>query len=59
MRTACTLFLLAAVTFRMGAEEKFVFENTPGKLPKALVPRHYLIHLEPDLEGMRTEGSKR
>jgi len=58
MRTACTLFLLAMVVFRVGAQEKFVFENTPGKLPKTLVPRHYLIHLEPDLEGMRTEGSE-
>jgi aminopeptidase N len=58
MRTPFTLLLLTLVTFGAGAQEKFVFENTPGKLPKTVVPRHYVIHLEPDVEQMTTEGAE-
>jgi aminopeptidase N len=58
MRTPLTLLLLALVTSGGSAQEKFVFENTPGKLPKTLVPRHYVIHLEPDLDQMTTEGAE-
>jgi aminopeptidase N len=57
MRTPFTLLVLTLVTVGASAQEKFIFENTPGKLPKTLVPRHYVIHLEPDLGQMRVEGA--
>jgi len=38
------------------AESPFKFESTPGKLPKDVVPRHYAIRLQPDLEKFITTG---
>jgi aminopeptidase N len=38
------------------AEAPFKFETTPGKLPKDIVPRHYSLHLQPDLEKLITKG---
>jgi aminopeptidase N len=58
MRASLTHLLLISVTLGANAQEKFVFENAPGKLPKIVVPRHYVIHLEPDLEQMSTEGAE-
>jgi aminopeptidase N len=58
MRTWLTHLLLILAAFEASAQEKFNFENTPGKLPKTVVPRHYVIHLEPDLEQMSTEGAE-
>ncbi|HET9373847.1 MAG TPA: hypothetical protein VFO40_02675, partial [Chthoniobacterales bacterium] len=58
MRIPLAHLLLILGTFGANAEEKFVFENGPGKLPKTVVPRHYVIHLEPDLEQMSTEGAE-
>jgi aminopeptidase N len=58
MRTSLTHLLLILATFGANAQEKFIFENTPGKLPKTVVPRHYVIHLEPDLEQMSAEGAE-
>jgi aminopeptidase N len=58
MRTWLTHLLLILAAFEASAQEKFIFENTPGKLPKTVVPRHYVIHLEPDLEQMSTEGAE-
>jgi aminopeptidase N len=58
MRTWLPPLLFILATLAAHAQEKFVFENTPGKLPKTVVPRHYVIHLEPDLEQMSTEGAE-
>ena len=38
------------------AEEPFVFTKTPGKLPKAVVPRRYEIRIEPDLAKATMRG---
>jgi aminopeptidase N len=40
------------------AEEKFVFDSTPGILPKDIVPRSYSIELRPDIATMKTKGSE-
>ena len=40
------------------AEEKFVFDSTPGALPKDIVPRHYSIEVRPDVGAMKTKGSE-
>ena len=58
MRNSLAYFLLVFATSEANAQEKFIFENTPGKLPKTVVPRHYVVHLEPDLEQMSTEGAE-
>jgi len=53
----CLAFLLAvAGSFNAAAEARFSFESTPGKLPKTVVPRHYALRLEPDLEKFTTRG---
>ena len=52
MRSAIRLFvivLLIALT-PSHAEEPFIFERTPGKLPKTIVPLSYSIHIAPDIE---------
>ncbi|MDQ6912648.1 MAG: M1 family metallopeptidase, partial [Verrucomicrobiota bacterium] len=42
----------------MSAEEPFVFENTPGKLPKQVVPEEYAIRITPDVEKLSFTGSE-
>src|SRR6266446_1087715 len=53
---AVILFYLAASVLTSSAESPFKFESTPGKLPKDVVPRHYAIRLQPDLERFVTTG---
>src|ERR1700730_14860369 len=36
----------------------YSFETTPGRLPKAVVPTHYAIELEPDLERLTLAGDE-
>jgi aminopeptidase N len=54
--------LLAAAIFPALAtawsEEPFAFEKTPGQLPKSVVPRHYAIRIEPDLEAGTLRGEE-
>ena len=40
------------------AESRYSFDATPGKLPKTVVPTHYAIELEPDLEGLTLAGAE-
>jgi aminopeptidase N len=47
---------LAASVLLVRAEAPFAFEATPGKLPKSVIPRHYAIRIEPDLEKFTTRG---
>src|SRR2546425_11779932 len=39
------------------AEPAYSFGATPGKLPKNVVPTHYAIELEPNLESLTLAGS--
>jgi aminopeptidase N len=60
VRTCVRLFValfLSAVLYSAAAGQPFSFESTPGKLPKNIVPRHYAIRLQPDLEKFTTRGS--
>jgi aminopeptidase N len=40
------------------AEEKFSMATAPGKLPKDIIPRAYVIHLEPNTDSLVTVGSE-
>jgi aminopeptidase N len=40
------------------AEETFLFDSTPGTLPKDIVPRHYTIEVRPDVGAMKTRGTE-
>ena len=52
--------LLALIVFGLGplahADTPFSFATTPGELPKNVVPSHYDIHIEPDLDKFLTHG---
>jgi aminopeptidase N len=56
-RTFLLLLLAVVLPTAAYADEPFAFDNTPGKLPKTVVPRHYTIRLEPDLDKFTTHGS--
>ncbi len=42
----------------MNAEKPFNFEETPGKLPKHIVPQEYAIRIVPDLKKLTFSGSE-
>ena len=43
---------------RTAAEPGYSFDTTPGKLPKTVVPLHYAIELEPNLERLTLAGAE-
>src|SRR5882672_703547 len=52
---------LAVVLISAGAastEPVYSFETTPGRLPKSVVPTHYAIALEPNLDSLALAGSE-
>src|ERR1700686_3543163 len=55
------VLLCIALTFTLSplvAEETFLFDSTPGTLPKDIVPRHYAIEVRPDIGAMKTRGTE-
>jgi aminopeptidase N len=59
MRTfvvAFVVFQIALLINSLHGEAKFDRESTPGKLPKEIIPKAYLIHLEPRPENLLTNG---
>jgi aminopeptidase N len=53
------LLLVLCVTPGLRAEAPFRFADTPGQLPKATLPRHYELRLQPDLDARTTAGTAR
>ena len=51
-------FFFCCLIGNLNAEEEFSFESAPGKLPKTIAPRHYVIHLEPDENQMTADGAE-
>src|SRR5580692_11834805 len=52
--------LLLALPMASGsarAEPFYSFDASPGKLPKTVVPTHYAIDLNPDLDKLQIVGS--
>ncbi len=56
MRKPIALLLIGFVATALHAENKFDILTTPGRLPKDVVPRSYLIDLEPNIETLVTDG---
>jgi aminopeptidase N len=58
-KTLTGLWLVAvSVIFPAHSEEPFSFARTPGQLPKNVVPSHYAIRIEPDLEARSFRGEE-
>jgi aminopeptidase N len=51
-------FVFCCLIGSLNAEEEYSFESAPGKLPKTIAPRHYVIHLEPDENQMTVDGAE-
>jgi aminopeptidase N len=47
---------VALISLRAAAEPVYSFDATPGRLPKTVVPIHYAIELEPDLDSLTLAG---
>src|SRR6202035_1668020 len=58
MRVSVTLTALLALLTTMAAEKPYEFANTPGKLPKQVVPFEYSIRIVPDLAKLAFTGSE-
>jgi aminopeptidase N len=58
MRVSVTLTTLLALLTTMGAEKPYEFANTPGELPKQVVPFEYSIRIVPDLAKLSFAGSE-
>ncbi len=54
VRSAVALLCLPAALL---AEKPFSFADTPGQLPKTVVPRHYTLRIQPDLDQRTTTGT--
>lgn len=50
-------FFFALLTISAFAEEPFVFEKTPGRLPKDVLPKHYAIRIDANIEAATFVGS--
>jgi aminopeptidase N len=61
MKFAMTSWLITASVTLAGpvlAEAPFSFDTAPGRLPKSVVPIDYDIHITPDIQGMKFQGSE-
>jgi aminopeptidase N len=58
MAKVVLFFVLLLGLTPLVAEEKFVFDSTPGILPKDIVPHSYSIEFRPDIATMKTKGSE-
>jgi aminopeptidase N len=54
---ACISAVIFAIALR--AEKPFSFADTPGQLPKQVIPRHYTLRIQPDLAARTTSGTAR
>jgi aminopeptidase N len=56
LRPGFALIAFALAGTSTAAESRYSFDATPGKLPKTVVPTHYTIELEPNLESLTLVG---
>jgi aminopeptidase N len=55
---ASALLVVLLATGSSSAEPTFSFAATPGKLPKTVVPIHYSLDLQPDLDKLTLAGAE-
>jgi len=58
MRIRVGLITLFALPLTMNGEKPYAFANTPGKLPKQVVPLEYSIRVVPDVSKFTFSGSE-
>src|SRR5213594_2487577 len=58
MRIRTGLVILFALPLTMNGEKPYTFANTPGKLPKQVVPLEYSIRIVPDVSKFTFSGSE-
>ncbi|MEY2556153.1 MAG: hypothetical protein QOF93_1297 [Verrucomicrobiota bacterium] len=58
MRILTGLVTLLALPLSMNGENPYTFANTPGKLPKQVVPLEYSIRIVPDVGKFTFSGSE-
>src|SRR5512142_1687966 len=58
--TLCFLAVLCSLMFalEMHAEKPFSFQETPGKLPKEVVPTDYSVRIVPDIGKLTFTGTE-
>ena len=57
LRSARAVLLACCLPAALFAEKPFAFTDTPGQLPKTVVPRHYTLRIQPDLTARTTTGT--
>ncbi len=57
LRAARAGLITCCLPVALFAEKPFAFADTPGQLPKTVVPRHYTLRIQPDLEKRTTAGT--
>jgi aminopeptidase N len=57
LRAARAVLITCCLPAALFAEKPFVFADTPGQLPKTVVPRHYTLRIQPDLAARTTAGT--
>src|SRR5438093_7372534 len=58
MRIRTVFVILFALPLTMNGETPYTFANTPGKLPKQVVPLEYSIRIVPDVSKFTFSGSE-
>src|SRR6266481_332110 len=58
MRIRAGLVILFALPLTMNGEKPYTFANTPGKLPKQVVPLEYSIRIVPAVSKFTFSGSE-
>src|SRR5689334_19874652 len=59
LRSAMMIFVLGLLSTALRAEKPFACADTPGQLPKTVVPRHYTLHFTPNLDKRWVAGMAR
>lgn len=58
-RFLCCAILLLITGRAVGAERPYSFAETPGMLPKDVVPQSYDVRIRPNFTALTTDGSER
>src|SRR5882724_11445180 len=59
LRSTRAVLIACCLPAALLAEKPFAFTDTPGQLPKTVVPRHYTLRIQPDLAARTTTGTAR